>query len=305
MKLMNRNKKIAAIIILMMVFILFAVDKKVFNKELVLKLVIGVWHNVEYFRDEHVMKLIVLKNAPSLLNKNSTDFERLNQIRKWVTEQTLWGNRPVDTTLRLSINNSTALQIYTFLRSTNKALDCGTYSIFLLKIYQLFGYDGYIYDMGNDDQFRHVVVLVWINDNGTRKLIVEDPSYNLTYLDSKNSPLDFFELLRLIKENKTNEIVVKSTTGKGQWVLCHPDEECYTYLKYKVIERRDEGNMVLFRQNFDTQLIKDNLKSFLYCRYLYYAQKIKVIDPILRPIEIEKLKKKLRLIIEVNPGMTP
>ena len=118
--------------------------------------------------------------------------------------------------------------MYEVFNKSKQAFDCGVYTVFLVKIYQLFGLESYIYDMGKEQQDYHSVVLVWINEGAKRKLIVEDPSYNLTYVDTKNKPMDFFELLRHIKEKNDKRVVIKQDIGKGHKVLCFPGDSCDT-----------------------------------------------------------------------------
>lgn len=258
----KRNKLIIAILVVLCVLFFSIVVKK-----------------IRYFNDENTMKQIVIKEIPDILNKNSSDFEKLNMIREWVNEQTVWSKKPVDNNLRFSVNEKTSLEMYTLFKSKEVALDCATYTVFLHEIYQLFGYEGYIYDMGNEHQFRHSVVLVWMNDNGKRKLIVEDPSYNLTYVNKNNAPIDFIELLKLIKGKKTSEITILNGGGKGHW---------------------NKDGAVVVRERFDTEIIKNNLSSFLYCKNVRYYEKIRNLHSLIRPIDTFLFKKKIQIIIGNN-----
>jgi hypothetical protein len=240
------------------------------------------------------MKEIVQKEVPVVLNRHISDFEKVNKIREWVNEQTIWGTLP-DNEINTMINKKTSLEMYKYyLSHTEKAYDCGSYSVFLHKIYQLFGYESYIYDMGKDNQFRHTVVLVWIKDEGKKKLIIEDPSYNITYIDIKTNPLDYFQFIEYLKNDK-KRVFLKKSIGKGQKMICKLNNTCNPPSS-KILKTHPNG-FILFRNQFDTQIIEDNLASFLYIRDIRYFEKVKDIFPVLSEIKIAIFKTKTCSIV--------
>lgn len=293
---MNKNTNII-ILIFISICTLFIIDKRIFNKELILAPYEAWKDHLEYLRTVNLMKERIIREVPRILNINTTDFERLNLIREWTHEQTVWGKKQVGARLRESVNDRTGPQMYNYISSTNKALDCGSYSVFLLKVYQLFGYESFIYDMGRDNQFKHSVVLVWIKSKGKNILVVEDPSYNLTFVKTDNTPIDFFEFLKQIKEKKQSSFYIKQSLGKGHKTICFPDDMCD--LAGKNIEKRDMSGVIVFRDHFDPQIIKDNMQSFLYYRYIHYFMKEKNSFSIIKPIETLLLKIKLYPIIGI------
>lgn len=306
---MNRTRRIY-IIIFVLVCALFIFDKKVFNKELFISPYIPWWNDVrgsyviwenhiQHLHNQLSMRAIVLREVQGLTDFNISDFERVNRIRKWVYELSTWGIKPVSYEQRNLINWSTSLKMYDVFKKSKQAYDCGVYTVFLVKIYQLFGLESYVYDMGKEQQDYHSIVLVWINEWGKRKLIIEDPSYNLTYVDTKNEPMDFFELLRHIKEKNEKKVVIRQDASKGHKALCFPDDLCD--ITGKRVEWKSTDGAVVYRNHFDMQKIKKSTPSFLYCRNLGVTEENNSIPPTIKLAKASALKKKLRSIIEVAP----
>lgn len=290
-----------------LMYVLFIVDKKVFNIKPVYRRYVKPHlnqiidnniiqrNNDEYLRDKDRMRAIVLKNKPTLSNNAITDIQRVNIIREWVNEQSVWGGKNTNINVYRLLVNKTALQMLDFINITSTGLDCGTYTVFLLKLYHLFGYDSYVYDMGRDSEGGHSVVLVWINDNGKRKLIVEDPTYNITYIDSDGVPIDFFVLLQKIKDKQESEIKMSANMGLGHKEVCMASDACNT-LEGK--EWIGGGGMLMHRSRFDTNSVRGNLPIFLYSRFIRYYDTIGISTSLTRLMDFFIIKLKMTSFVE-------
>lgn len=290
--------KRTALVLLILTAAVFIADKRIFNKDLLIRPFAVGWSNLRYVRDMKPMRDIVIKAKPEILDKDMSDFERVNRIREWVNEQVVWSPRPVDGRLRIEINKKTALEMYRIFNKNKNWFDCGTYSVFLLKVYELFGYESYVLDIGKDNQFKHSVVLVSIKDGAEFKFAVEDPYYNLTYVSAHSTPFDVMELARLIKE-KPDEIIIKKSKGKGHKTLCFPGDKCN--VSGKKIEHMYPGKTVIFRDRFDTEKIEAGLPSFLHCSNLLYYEGIQSIIPVQKEVEAIFFKKKISTTVELAP----
>jgi len=108
----------------------------------------------EFIHDAYLMREIINKDLPNLPDMK-TDFQKVNLLKNWVTEQSVWGGKTIDQTAYDKLNNSTALHIYNFINASEIKLDCGIYSDLLLRVYELYGYEAYVYDMGRDSDGGH------------------------------------------------------------------------------------------------------------------------------------------------------
>lgn len=272
------KKTIYISIVLLLICVLFVVDKKIFNIKPTIRKFILTFND---FRDQHfiqidegqynqdtkLMKSIVLKGIPDLNKKTTTDISQVNMIRDWVNENSIWGGKTSKINVHDLMGNKTALQMWHFINATSSELDCGIYSVFLSKIYQLFGYESYVYDIGLESEGGHSVVLVYINDNNKRKLIVEDPTYNSSFTNLKGEPIDFFIFINKIKEKKESEIKIISNKGKGHKAICPRDNSCDLQGEKRW---EDLSGKLLYRRWFDSSILMQNLSMFLYCRTLRY-----------------------------------
>jgi hypothetical protein len=64
--------------------------------------------------------------------------------------------------------------------------------------------------------------LVEINFRGTRRLIIQDPYWNLTYRNREGDPIDFFVFLEAIKRRQYDLIIMEMSSVTTSLVISDP-----------------------------------------------------------------------------------
>jgi len=120
---------------------------------------------------------------------------------------------------------------YPLFKSDTWPADCGITTFFYLKLLHAFGFSAYQYSFGFTappyDRFIHSVVLVDVNVEGERRLVVEDPYLNLTFRHPDGRPLDVFELFAALKRRDYGAVVVDA--GTLTTALLVPDPAQYLH----------------------------------------------------------------------------
>jgi hypothetical protein len=94
-------------------------------------------------------------------------------------------------------------------RKDEGAVMCQGVAYYLHLKYLKAGYRSYLVGF-QADIYTHAFALVEVRRaDGSKALIVQDPSFNLTYVDSAGQPLSIFELLTALAERHPETIVVK------------------------------------------------------------------------------------------------
>lgn len=143
-------------------------------------------------------------------------------------------------------------KFYPLFKSHTLAAECGITTFFYMKLLHIFGFRAYQYSFGYTEerfaQFIHSVTLVEINFRGARRLIIQDPYLDLTYLNSKHEPIDFFDFLAALKHKQYNGIVMDAS--QVATFLLVPDVALYSpYLSsecralMRAALRRQDGSL--------------------------------------------------------------
>ena len=161
------------------------------------------------------LKQIILNDCPELKSKNITDYQKICIIRNWAAN--VIDCSDFDLTLDRRIANFyslTAYEIYQLFDQDKGGVWCAGSSEFLKKALRLFGFEAYdlYYGFKEPGGYTHAVTLVKIQEGESEILSVQDAYFNTTYELSTGEPLDYFELLRLLKEKRDNEIVLVEPT---------------------------------------------------------------------------------------------
>lgn len=113
-------------------------------------------------------------------------------------------------------------EMFHMFSTLDKGVDCSGLSYILMRMYSDLGYEAYQAHFGNKKGFTHTVTIVKINYKGKQRFIVEDPTYNITYLD-KNGPLDVWQLVSHVRSGRQNEVIIKKPPEQ-HIVLCSGKE---------------------------------------------------------------------------------
>jgi len=161
---------------------------------------------------------------PQINDPQLSAWEKVNLLRRWAYQQTdvplkqqcLFDNQDLRT--------KTAAEILSGFQQDKAGVWCGGSAIFLMKLYEQYGFKAYALNMGKpsvSQSFTHVLVLVKIPHNGEEKLVVQDGYFNTTYTHLDGSPLDYFELISFLKNRQEDKIkVVQNQDGFREILLC-------------------------------------------------------------------------------------
>jgi hypothetical protein len=123
---------------------------------------------------------------------------------------------------------------------------CGGYSIFLNKVFRLFGYDSFTINYGDlNDALTHVTVVVPVRQQTTEsespsswRFYFFDPTFNGTYVDpNSGDQLSVRRMLELIANDAADGIRLEELPVDRREFLAVPDEETRCPV---IIERTDK-----------------------------------------------------------------
>lgn len=133
----------------------------------------------------------------------------IEDIRTWVYRNTVISGNikwKADETY-----NKNIIWIYEYYRNARGGGKCNNISYFFRMILDYLGYISFEYHFGKIGGFNHVVNLVRVRQGSKYIFTVQDAYYNMSFYDKKNNLLDFFSMVDLIKMNRTDEIIIKSS----------------------------------------------------------------------------------------------
>jgi len=100
------------------------------------------------------------------------------------------------------------------------AVMCGGKSMYLMKLYRAFGYKAWSYDVGERYKGKggasHQFNLVEIPFKGDTIISVQDAYLNITYANTNDTPLDFFQLLQSVSNRQCDDVVIQPYQTKSQ-----------------------------------------------------------------------------------------
>jgi hypothetical protein len=161
-----------------------------------------------------------------------SDFERTKYLREYVGALIPIG-RPDDRTRHiyaaLNFASFNPADFYPLFRNYSLSAQCGITTFFYIKLLQALGFKAYQYSFGFTavpyERFVHSVALVQIAFNGGKRLIVQDPYFNLTYRARDGAPCDFFEFLAAVRRRRYHDLVMDSPSVST--FLLVPDTSLY------------------------------------------------------------------------------
>lgn len=149
---------------------------------------------------------------------SSYEWKNVNTIREWVAtntpsssdslliQDTLWRNSPYEIYLKLLLKGG--------------GVNCAGYSYALMKLYREFGYKAFSYHSGRLDAFNHVITLVEITYKGKKRLVIEDATFDVTYMDDNMEPYDFFTFLDTLEKRQFESIHIIQSDSPPHTYIC-------------------------------------------------------------------------------------
>ncbi len=130
-----------------------------------------------------------------------------NRLRDETGREVDWGSAGTQLGMRV-FTNSTA-ELKRMFREDEGAVMCQGAAYYLHLKYLEAGYRSYLLGM-QSDLYSHSVVLVEVQrTDGTTALAVQDPSFNLSYVDSAGEPLSIFDIQAALRDGRPQDVIVQ------------------------------------------------------------------------------------------------
>ncbi len=148
--------------------------------------------------------------------------EQVGALRNIAAQQADWGTTA--TQLNDRVFEKDLASLATTFHSDQGTVMCQGASYYLQLLYGAAGFRSYMVGFSSGD-FSHAMVLVEIaRPDGSRALIVEDPTFNVTYTDASGMPMSIQEILSAISRGEPDAIHIKQGPSQLVDFLCGPDD---------------------------------------------------------------------------------
>ena len=154
------------------------------------------------------------RSIPELSRPGVTDAEATTLLRRWAAG---W----IDiSSKRLLIEENYWQQdidsLYRRFNANDRGVFCAGTAWTLMRLYNAFGLDSWVFDVGiPDSALTHVVTLV----RAGGKIIVQDAYANYTLTDRRGRPLDIRRALKLLKARRADAVVTRGGTTSKDFLL--------------------------------------------------------------------------------------
>ena len=146
----------------------------------------------------------------AILDSLPNDYERsiyLRELTSRVVDMSVSKDNSNIDSLFPGWNQQPVMEIVSIFQEDKASGVCGNTSDLLCKLYDDFGFRSYILRVGGDHLAEsHAVVLVRIEHEGEELLILQDPFFNYVLADEMGNPIGFWEVCRLLKKERSDEI---------------------------------------------------------------------------------------------------
>jgi hypothetical protein len=172
-----------------------------------------------------------LKSLTQRLLTLDSEFERTTFLREYTGGLIAIGRPDAQALRRLRIKDFASVDladVYSALKSHDLPAECGVTSLFCMKLLRSFGFLAYQYSFGFTqkpyERFIHSIVLVEVDFEGAKRLIIQDPYWNLTYRDTRGAPIDFFAFLAAIRQREYVRIFMDASSVITSLVITDTSE---------------------------------------------------------------------------------
>ncbi|MGE3806486.1 MAG: hypothetical protein AB7K24_17600 [Gemmataceae bacterium] len=158
------------------------------------------------------------------------DYETTCIMRDAASRVADWGSRHTQLNHKVFTNNSKLLsQIFA---DDLGAVMCQGSAYYLHLNYLEAGYRSYLLGF-QSEAYSHAMVLVEVaRPDGTIALIVQDPTFNLSFVDAQGAPLSIFEIMTRLARRQHQAIIVEEGPHPEVDYLHHPSDKNPLPLEY-------------------------------------------------------------------------
>ncbi|MCE9590352.1 MAG: hypothetical protein K8S99_07495 [Planctomycetes bacterium] len=159
-----------------------------------------------------LLKAWIAEECPTLNDARTTDWERVSLLRDWAHRHLDWASPSalLESDANFNIQNRSAADLFAIYQTDRGGVWCGGAAVTLRKLYEAYGLEAVTLDCGfPDSQTTHVMTIVKVNHKGKALLVLEDPTFNYTYIDGKGEPADVVDLMESIKKKEDGRYFVR------------------------------------------------------------------------------------------------
>ena len=227
----------------------------------------------------HMLMNLISKEYPEIGKENITDFEKVNILRSWAYEHTdLGGKIHLDSEPGFYQKKAPELYYYS-LTDTGGVTACSGVAVALNQLYVMYGYNSSYMAIG-DPTASHALNLVQINQSGKIVYTVQDAYFDYTFVDKKNNPIDYFDMLNLLRVDQYSDIVIKYGTKKPSDLIFNKSLVDYiVWLRkhdanYQWIIVQDDNMTLLSNGLYKIKIQRDLIRSDNSMRNYYNANNL-------------------------------
>lgn len=146
-----------------------------------------------------------------------SDFEKVSALRHWAAQRIVMSSSSLFLTSNESFRffSQNVSSIFRAYRDHWGGVWCGGAAWTLMKLYELFGYEAHYLGSGVAPDATHAETLVYIDVRGTEILSIQDAHFDISYTDEQGNPLDYFEMLSMLREYRHEEIRIVPSPDQG------------------------------------------------------------------------------------------
>ncbi len=186
----------------------------------------------------------------------ASDWEKTSLLREWAYREI--DRAGVESTLdpmRIRIPSQHPARILPLLIEDRGGFFCGGTSEQLARIYRLFGYTAYAWNMGTEDPITHSTTLVRLPDE-RGALAIQDAYFNFSVLVD-GRPLDFSVLLERLEAKNLDGIDVQTGVSERKEFIFREDRrdvvEAYLRREYRGEEVVSTPTHAVFEHRFNLE----------------------------------------------------
>lgn len=130
------------------------------------------------------------------------EIERIHGLRRWVYSHGKWAN---DSSDHIEILRQNALDLTLLFETNSGGVFCGGKAYYLNKISKIFGYRSRLISYGEVGVLTHTLSLI----ETKRGHLIEDPTFNITYVDHNSNPIYFDQMIEILQNREDDRIWIQ------------------------------------------------------------------------------------------------
>jgi hypothetical protein len=165
------------------------------------------------------LKETIKKESPNIDDPTIDNWTKVRILRNWANNNINYAfNRELtlDSQEKNHYYQKNASEIFILFHNEKGGVMCGGTAYALQQLYELYGFEAYTVNMGIIGNFTHVVTLVNISDNNQSLLSIQDAYTDISYTKLNDQPLDYFEMLNLLKNHQDQLIKIERGPNQGR-----------------------------------------------------------------------------------------